>query len=94
MNVQEAGLIMLPFFHNLTPLQGEDLLVVDPGSKEEAASSAGVTIVMNAHNEVILLRKSGGLGISLSQVSNLPFSHVLSSRYIIFSLVLHLLSAL
>ena len=50
-------------------LQDGDTIVVDPSSKEEAASSASVTVVLNAHSEVCLLHKSGGLGLSLSQVA-------------------------
>lgn len=48
--------------------QDGDTLVVDPSSKEEAACSASATVVINAHGEVCLLHKSGGLGLSLSQV--------------------------
>lgn len=42
--------------------------MVDPISKEEAACSASVTVVMNAHNEVCLLNKAGGMGLSMNQV--------------------------
>ena len=63
-----------------TALKGEDLLVADPGIKEEAASSAVVTVVMNSHNEVILLHKSGGLGVSLSQVAILSVELILHSH--------------
>ncbi len=48
--------------------QDGDSLVVDPDCKEEAACSARVTVVMNAHREVCLLHKAGGLGMSMSQV--------------------------
>ena len=37
--------------------------------KEEAACSGSLTVVLNAHNELCLLSKAGGLGLSLSQVA-------------------------
>lgn len=50
-------------------MQDGETLVVDPSSKEEAAACAAVTVVLNAHSEVLLLQKMGGLGLSLAQAS-------------------------
>lgn len=53
-------------------MQESDLFVVDPSMKEEAAAAGTLTVVMNSHNEVCLVSKSGGLGLSVSQVSRFP----------------------
>ena len=62
-------------YHHKTcwELQDGDLMVLDPSMKEEAAAEGFVTVVLNAHNEICLLSKSGGLGLSISQVLCLTF---------------------
>ena len=45
-------------------------MLVDPSMKEEAACGGSLTVVLNAHNELCLLSKAGGLGLSLSQVAH------------------------
>ena len=50
-------------------MQEGELFVVDPNMKEEAAAAGTLSIVMNAHNELCLMSKSGGIGLPLPQVS-------------------------
>jgi 3' exoribonuclease family, domain 2 len=53
-------------------LQDGDLVVLDPGSKEEAAQSGRLTVVVNAHKEVCAVQKLDGVPLSPSMVSTSP----------------------
>ena len=47
-------------------------MVLDPGSKEEAAQSGRLTVVVNAHKEVCAVQKLDGVPLSSSMVSTSP----------------------
>lgn len=54
--------------------------------KEEAAADGSISVVLNAQDEVCLLHKAGGLGLSLAEASSLALNtawsgpmHVLAS---------------
>ncbi len=47
--------------------QDGDLLVLDPGLKEEAARGGALTVVANAHKELCAVHKTDGIGLSLAQ---------------------------
>ncbi len=49
-------------------LQDGELLVVDPDSTEEAAAAGLMTVVVNTHSDVCTVRKTSGIGISMTQV--------------------------
>lgn len=50
------------------PLQDGGLLVVDPGLKEEAASSGGLTVTVNPHGELCAVQKASGVGLPPSEI--------------------------
>ena len=67
-------------------LQEGDLVVVDPSMKEEAAAEGFVSVVLNAHNELCLLSKSGGIGLPPSQVD---FTVDIAALSVFSGLLLH-----
>ena len=48
-------------------VQEGELLLVDPGLKEEAACSGALTVVVNAHGDVCSLNKASGAGVGMTQ---------------------------
>lgn len=50
------------------PLQEGDLVVLDPGHKEEASQSGRLTVVVNAHKEVCAVHKLDGVPLPASMV--------------------------
>lgn len=48
-------------------VQDGDLLVVDPDSTEEAAAAGLMTVVVNTHSDICTVRKTSGIGISMTQ---------------------------
>ena len=63
----------------LAPLQEGELLVVDPGLKEEAACAGALLVVVDTHGDVCSLAKTSGAGVPMSQVPLgwAGFSHTL-----------------
>lgn len=43
-------------------------MVVDPGLKEEAASSGGLTVTLNPHGELCAVQKARGVGLPTSEI--------------------------
>ncbi|EIE24265.1 exoribonuclease PH component of the exosome [Coccomyxa subellipsoidea C-169] len=58
----------LPLGISFAFFEDGELLVVDPDSTEEAAAAGLMTVVVNTHSDVCTVRKTSGIGISMTQV--------------------------
>lgn len=58
----------LPFALTFAFFGDGDLVVLDPGSKEEAAQSGRLTVVVNAHKEVCAVQKLDGVPLPSSMM--------------------------
>ncbi|CAL5227877.1 g10917 [Coccomyxa viridis] len=72
------SLHQLPLSTTFALFGAGESIVIDPTSREEAAASGVVTIIVNTNSDICAIRKASGVGIPLAQVQRLM--HLASNR--------------